>query len=201
MSQHKGLADGQNRSDLPALFKRIHYYLYANSNILRSEKLGAEMTKLLFCKIFDEKSHSNGGFFRDFSSQNAEAAAKGIRELFDEVKNGFPDVFEEDEKLHLDDKSLHYVVTQLHGHVLSGAQRDVIGEAFQSFWGARIKRREGAVLHAQKRRGALRQRPQSGPAGDDNRSRMWVGWISRRMFAASRSRSLRRAYFRNRQRA
>jgi len=39
---------------LPEVFKRIHYYLYTNSNIPRAERLGAEMTRILFCKIYDE---------------------------------------------------------------------------------------------------------------------------------------------------
>jgi len=130
-------------SDLPGLFKRIYYFLYTNSNILRSEKLGAEMTRLLFCKIFDEQHGANGSYFKRFSHENEAVVATGIRELFETVKSHFPKVFGEDERLHLNDNSLCYVARQLEGLHLSGAQRDVIGEAFQSFWGPGLRGEKG----------------------------------------------------------
>ena len=39
---------------LPEVFKEIYYWLYTNSNLPRAERLGAEMVRILFCKIYDE---------------------------------------------------------------------------------------------------------------------------------------------------
>ena len=41
--------------NLKPIFKRIFNILYSNTNISRREKLGSEMIKFIFCKIWDEK--------------------------------------------------------------------------------------------------------------------------------------------------
>ena len=143
MSQLDLLSSLNDRSDLPELFKRNHYYLYTNSNISRPERLGAEMTRLLFCKIFDEQYSPNGGCFENVNRESQEVAARRIRALFEKVKEHFPEVFEQDERLHLNDNSLCYVASQLESQVLSKAKRDAIGEAFQSFWGPELRGEKG----------------------------------------------------------
>jgi len=45
---------------LPEIFKKLYYYLYSNSNIPRAERLGGDMVKLLFCKIYDELNNKKG---------------------------------------------------------------------------------------------------------------------------------------------
>jgi len=40
--------------NLKPIFRRIYYTLYSNTNIARKEKLGSEMIRLIFCKIYDE---------------------------------------------------------------------------------------------------------------------------------------------------
>jgi len=40
--------------NLKSIFKVVYYHLYTNSNLPRAERLGGEMTRLIFCKIYDE---------------------------------------------------------------------------------------------------------------------------------------------------
>jgi len=126
---------------LPEIFKRIHYYLYTNSNIPRVERLGAEMTRILFCKIYDELYE--GGKFRIYPGEKNYKVSKRVKTLFEEVKMKFSDVFGKEERLYLDDKSIFYVVNQLQNCKLLKTNRDVISEAFQAFWGPGLRGEKG----------------------------------------------------------
>lgn len=48
-------SDLRPASNLKPIFRRLLNELYTNTNISRREKLGNEMTKLLFCKLQDEQ--------------------------------------------------------------------------------------------------------------------------------------------------
>jgi type I restriction enzyme M protein len=128
---------------LPEVFKEIYYWLYTNSNVPRAERLGAEMVRILFCKIYDELYNEDESVFKVHPNENDSDASKRIKLLFEKVKNAYPDVFDKDEKLHLDDRSICYVTRRLQNYKLLGANRDVISEAFQAFWGPGLRGEKG----------------------------------------------------------
>ena len=122
--------------NLKPIFKRILKTLYANTNISRKEKLGSEMIRLLFCKIMDEKYNQNAvPEFRILPDENPENAKKRIDKLFKEVKDELTEdgVFDENEKINLDSKSIAYVIGELQSFSLLKSEKDVIGEAFETF--------------------------------------------------------------------
>ncbi len=126
---------------LPEIFKKIYYYLYSNSNIPRAERLSGEMVKLLFCKIYDELNNK-----KKFQTENTESddlVGTKIKELFEEVKKSYPNVFDKYEKIHLDNKSIKAVVSFLQNYSLINTQRDVISESFQAFWGPGLRGEKG----------------------------------------------------------
>jgi type I restriction enzyme M protein len=127
---------------LPEVFRRIYYSLYSNSNIPRAERLGAEMTRLLFCKIYDE-TYNKTAEFRILPDESTEHLAQKIKRLFKNVKERFPDAFDKADKLYLDDKSISYVVLQLQNFNLAGSSRDVISESFQAFLGPGLRGEKG----------------------------------------------------------
>jgi len=129
--------------NLPEVFKQIYYYLYSNSNIPRAERLGAEMIRILFSKIYDETYNKNGKEFIAESHENEQEVSNRIIRLFERVKEAFPDVFDREERIYLDDKSIKYVVEKLQNHVLMNTERDVISEAFQAFWGPGLRGEKG----------------------------------------------------------
>ena len=87
--------------NLKPIFKRILKTLYSNTNISRKEKLGSEMIRLIFCKIWDEKYNLSAlPEFRVIPEENPDKLRRRIRKLFDEVKQELSDdgVFDKHEK-------------------------------------------------------------------------------------------------------
>jgi type I restriction enzyme M protein len=122
--------------NLKPIFKRILKTLYSNTNISRKEKLGSEMIRLIFCKIMDEKYNQSAiPEFRILPKESPELAKKRIDLLFKEVKGELIEdgVFEEGEKINLDAKSIAYVIGELQSFALLKTEKDVIGEAFETF--------------------------------------------------------------------
>ncbi len=126
---------------LPEVFKKLYYYLYSNSNIPRAERLGGEMVKFLFCKIYDELNNEKR--FRVEQSESNDSVGTKIKALFEEVKDSYSDVFDKDEKIHLNNKSIKAVVSFLQNYSLINTQRDVISESFQAFWGPGLRGEKG----------------------------------------------------------
>lgn len=122
--------------NLKAIFKRILYTLYANTNISRKEKLGSEMIRLLFCKIWDEKyDQEKPPKFKIGLRDSPDDVKANIEELFKAVKNELVDdgVFDENEKIVIDAKSVMYVVGQLEQFSLTKTDKDIVGDAFEVF--------------------------------------------------------------------
>ena len=126
--------------NLPAtsrqFFERLLKTLYANTNISRKEKLGAEMIRLIFCKILDEKYHKEAlPEFRVGFEEKPTEVAKRIRKLFEAAKSEFvrDGVFDEGESITLDDRSITEVVGQLEKYSLLKTNKDVVGDAFEVF--------------------------------------------------------------------
>lgn len=128
---------------LPEVFKQIYYYLYSNSSIPRAERLGAEMIRILFCKIYDEIHNKRSKEFTIRADESEEEVGNRIKKLFEKVKNCYSDVFDREEKIYLDDKSIKYIVEKLQSYVLVESERDVISEAFQAFWGPGLRGEKG----------------------------------------------------------
>ncbi|MEM3208120.1 MAG: N-6 DNA methylase [Halobacteria archaeon] len=131
--QKKGLWPAKN---LKPIFRRILNVLYANTNISRREKLGSEMTRLLFCKIWDEQYElESPPEFRVKPGERPESVKKRIEALFSEVKEELVEdgVFDDNEKILLDPKSVAYVVGELQQFSLSRTDKDIIGDAFEVF--------------------------------------------------------------------
>ncbi|MBU2612345.1 MAG: N-6 DNA methylase, partial [Nanoarchaeota archaeon] len=122
--------------NLKLIFGRLLNTLYSNTNISRREKLGNEMIRLIFCKIWDEKYDTKAlPKFRVGFDENPEKVRKNINEIFQEVKDELSTdgVFEKSEKINLDAKSIAYVVGELEQFSLLKTDKDVIGDAFEVF--------------------------------------------------------------------
>ncbi|HEC88376.1 MAG TPA: hypothetical protein ENI52_03575 [Thermoplasmata archaeon] len=122
--------------NLKPIFRRILYTLYANTNISRREKLGSEMIRLLFCKIWDERYNLDKiPKFRLGFKDKPENVKKRVLELFEDVKEELVEdgVFDKNETIIIDAKSVMHVVGELEKFSLSKTNRDVIGDAFEVF--------------------------------------------------------------------
>ena len=128
--------------NLKPKFKRILEKLYANTTISRREKLGSEMIKLIFCKIWDEKYEVDnlpnfrvGKLTEDNKEKEIKETADRVKALFVEVKKDLTDdgIFGKHEKIEIDNKSLAYVVGELQNFSLTNTEKDVVGDAFEVF--------------------------------------------------------------------
>jgi len=122
--------------DLKLILRRIHKILYANTNISRSEKLGSELIRLIFAKIWDERYDPDQlPKFRVGLKDKPQQVKDRIQALFAEVRKELASdgVFDENEEITLDAKSLMWVVGQLERYSLLKTDKDVVGDAFEVF--------------------------------------------------------------------
>ncbi len=123
-------------NSLKRMFTRMLNTLYTNTNISRREKLGNELIRIIFCKIWDEKYYPNEiPKFRVGIGENADDVKARIITLFDEVKKELVNdgVFDIHETITLESKSIPYVVGELERYSLLKTSKDVVGDAFEVF--------------------------------------------------------------------
>ncbi len=123
-------------SDLKLIFTRLLKTLYVNTNISRREKLGGEMIRFIFTKIWDERYDLDKlPRFRVSSEDTPEQVKTRIQGLFKEVKEELvaDGVFEKNEEITLDPKSVAWVVGQLQRYSLHKTDKDAVGDAFEVF--------------------------------------------------------------------
>ena len=122
--------------NLKPIFRRIYYTLYSNTNISRKEKLGGEMIRLIFCKIYDELyDRDKPPKFKIGFNDTAEDVKSNVEELWQKVKAHLVEdgVFEEHEKIVLEPNSVRWVVSELERFSLMETDKDVVGSAFEVF--------------------------------------------------------------------
>ncbi len=121
------------------IFGDIHNHIYANDG-LSSQEAFAEVLKLLFIKVEDERSEAKKSKFyvsqgeqEDISNGHDTSFRTRIVELFNKAKKDYDDVFDESEKINLKTATLAFVIGKLQNLNLSKSDRDVKGTAFQKF--------------------------------------------------------------------
>ena len=131
-----------SKSDLkPAInlkirFKSILYHLYSNTNIQSRAKLCNEMTKILFCKIYDENLDVPTPYFQAPPDKSPDEVKDSIeKNLWEEVLSELTMIglFKEGERIFLDSSSVSYVVGELERISLKDTEHDAIGAAFEVF--------------------------------------------------------------------
>jgi len=140
---HEQSSKVKEKLNLKSVFKAVYYWLYTNSNLPRAERLGAETIRLIFCKIYDELRNSKDPQFKVGAKESNEQIAARIKRLFENVKREYKDVFESDEKLLLDDRSIAHVVSLLQDISLLKADKDAVGDAFEVFIGPGLRGEKG----------------------------------------------------------
>lgn len=139
-------ADLRPTHNLKAVFRSIRNYLAANAvGMTRDEPLAQQIMNLIFCKIYDERFTRRDSVvtFRAGVEEPTSDVADRVRASFKNVVKQYSDVFTDDDKLELDDKSIAYVVGELQQYCLIECARDVVGDAFETFIGPSLKGGQG----------------------------------------------------------
>lgn len=133
-------------NNLKIIFREVRDYFAGNvTGITRDEKIAQNIMRLLFCKIFDEKSkHSNELIdFGNRPNEDTKIFAKRIKDLFDRVKAKYSDIFEQDEEIEILPTDLSFIVSKLEDFYLLDANRDIIADAFEELIGTAFRGGEG----------------------------------------------------------
>lgn len=117
------------------VFKEIRNFLAGRFvGATKDDVLLHELIKMIFCnKII--KQHGKLQEIAELSNE--------YRNTFNEVKNKFPEIFDEKEQLLLDPVSMEYVHNKLSRIDVFNIERDPIGDAYEIFMGENIKGQSG----------------------------------------------------------
>lgn len=148
-----GLADLEAPATVLPQMSAIRNHIAANATgITRDETIVREVVKVLHAKTHDEIQLQRGRrkysrFYRLYSDSDA-AVHERVCSLFEEARDsvhaaGANGQAWNGEGVLLDAGSLAFVVTKLHRLALLVAERDVLGEAFESLIGPSLRGAEG----------------------------------------------------------
>ncbi|MDR2526840.1 MAG: N-6 DNA methylase, partial [Rickettsiales bacterium] len=132
--------------NLKAIFRSIRNHLAGNTKgATRDETLAKELINLIFCKIYDEKYTKAEEIvnFRAGVGENSNEIAVRIKNIFNEVRRNYKELFKGNEEILLDDDSIKYIVGELQNYYLMETERDIIADAFETFIGHALKGEQG----------------------------------------------------------
>jgi type I restriction enzyme M protein len=121
-----------------AAFRRLYYHLYSNSLASRAERIISDLSNLLLCKIISER---NGG--ESSLEQFLRGAGTANELLLPVLRKAFPHLISKDEKFSLEDDILRYGLKELTPLSFQSAPAHILGEAFQSLMGPRLRGDKG----------------------------------------------------------
>ena len=123
--------------NLKLRFKSILYQLYSNANINNRTRLCDEITKILFCKIYDEGLNRAEPYFQVLPDKtNFQIRMNTQKNLWEPVLIELEEtagIFKKNQKIDLDPDSVRFVVGELEQLSLLNTDHDVIGAAFEVF--------------------------------------------------------------------
>lgn len=120
-------------NELTRKFKQAHDALWAGGKRNPSEAFD-ELDKLIFCKIWDERTPRKAGEpydFQVFTDDKGDDLKKRIQRLYQKGREKDPEVFKED--IRLSNSELQTVVGYLAGTNLGKTDLDSKGRAFETF--------------------------------------------------------------------
>ena len=129
--------------NLLMVFKTCHNYIYVTDG-LQKQPAFFELLKLIFCKTLDEQNVGRQLEFyttsKERSNPDGQLTVKGrIGKIFDRVKDRFPQIFEANDEIKLQPRSLAWVVSELQPYSLLETHVDVKGKAYEELVGANLR--------------------------------------------------------------
>lgn len=132
--------------DLKLAFKRCHNAIYRSG--IDSEDIALDMVRIILAKREDESSADEECKFyitpEEFENKSlTKSACTRVRDLFLLVKDQYPDVFSEHEKITASDSQLATVISYLQQYSFLDADHDVIGTAYEVYVASHLKGERG----------------------------------------------------------
>lgn len=129
--------------NLLMVFRTCHNHIYATDG-LQKQPAFFELLKLIFCKTLDEQ---NVGQPLEFYARSGERANRDgqltvrnrISKIFGKVKLQFPQIFDTNDEIKLQPRSLAWIVSELQPYSLLETHVDVKGKAYEELVGANLR--------------------------------------------------------------
>jgi type I restriction enzyme M protein len=124
-------------------FKICHNHIYVTDG-MQKQPAFFELLKVIFCKIHDERNVPNPLEFYATANEKASndgrlTVAKRIGKIFESVKKRYPTIFEQNDTIKLQPRSLAYVVGELQRYSFLDTNIDVKGKAYEELVGANLR--------------------------------------------------------------
>lgn len=141
-------ADLRVPRDLKRVFVDVRGLILGSTrDATRDEVLAREFLGLVLCKFQDEMMHQEPSAVMVVARKPSETeseTARRIRRFFREsVVGRHPEVFDRTDEIGLSDSAIVHVVEAVQRYQFTGASRDVVGDAFESFMGGSLRGAEG----------------------------------------------------------
>ena len=119
--------------NLLMVFRTCHNYIYANEG-MQKEAAFFELLKLIFCKTHDEQNLGKELEFyatsQERSNPDGQLTVKNrISKIFENFKKQFPQIFEANDEIGLQPRSLAWIVSELQFYSLLETHVDVKGQS------------------------------------------------------------------------
>lgn len=119
-------------------FKRLYYHLYTNGDSSRAERIVADLSMVLLLKMAVDRGNGRSAWTQ-FS--NGRGTAQNL--LMPVLKNDFPSLIDTKDRFSMGDAALRDVLPILDQINLASAPAHVLGDAFQSLMGPRLRGDKG----------------------------------------------------------
>lgn len=124
-------------------FKKSHNHIYANEG-MQKQPAFFELLKMFFCKIEDERNILEDIQFYVTSNERNNpdgqlAVKKRIDKIFDKVKGKQSKIFETNDEIQLQPRTIAHVVGEIQKYSLLDTNIDVKGKAYEEIVGANLR--------------------------------------------------------------
>lgn len=115
-------------------FKRLYYHLYTNGDTSRAERIVADLSLVLLLKMAADRGDGRTAWARFMQGKGT---AQGL--LLPVLKRAFPGLIDAKDRISMGDTALRGVLPILEQINLATAPAHVLGDAFQSLMGPRLR--------------------------------------------------------------
>lgn len=124
-------------------FKICHDHIYVTDG-LQKQPAFFELLKVIFCKIHDERNFPNPLEFyatakEKKSNDGRLTVFNRISKIFEAVKKQYPAIFDKNDSIKLQPRSLAYIVGELQRYSFLSTNIDVKGKAYEELVGANLR--------------------------------------------------------------
>lgn len=124
-------------------FKICHDHIYVTDG-MQKQPAFFELLKVIFCKIYDERNiRSPLEFYATAKEKKSNdgrlTVFNRLSKIFNAVKKQYPAIFDTNDELKLQPRSLAYIVGELQRYSFLGTNIDVKGKAYEELVGANLR--------------------------------------------------------------